>query len=76
MPVKSWLDAISEGRTMSVKTGPAFSVTDQELQEELMWDNYCRQMEAQMRAPQWVVLAIPADLEAALMQEKARSVVH
>ena len=61
---------------MSVKTGPAFSVTDQELQEELMWDNYCKQMEAQMRAPGWVVLAIPADLEAALMQEKARSVVH
>lgn len=58
---------------MSVKTGPMFEVTDQELQEELMWDQYCR-MEAQLQ--KWVLVAIPADVEAALMQEKARSVVH
>lgn len=48
---------------------------DREAQEERMWDAYCHQRESQMKA-QWVILAIPADLEAALMQEKARSVVH
>ena len=49
--------------------------TDQEAEEDRMWDQYCRQLESQMRGA-WVLVAVPADIEAALMQEKARSVVH
>ena len=49
--------------------------TDQELQEERIWEQYCRRLESEMRG-HWVLVAVPADVEAALMQEKARSVVH
>lgn len=48
----------------------------QEAQEDRMWEQYCRQLEAQMRGPRWMLVAVPADLEAVLMQEKARSVAH
>ena len=41
-----------------------------------MWEQYCRKLESEMRGTAWLLVAVPADIEAALMQEKARSVVH
>lgn len=55
---------------------PSYAVTDEELRDELQWDAYCREIEAQIRGQSWLVLAIPADLQAELMAEKQVSVVH
>lgn len=52
------------------KISPTFSVTDDELREELYWRELTRTL------PSWVVLAVTADEVAELMRQKAGSTVH